>query len=284
MPRRIIVNADDLGLCTSVNTAIFEVFRAGNLSSATLMVNMPGTRDAVDRLRDHPGLAVGLHFCITEGRALSGVSTLTDEEGRFMDRSALAKAAFRGHVELVDIRRELEAQFARAAEMGVRLTHVDSHQHVLMLPPVFEAAVAVLTGAGLPIRIVHPPLRTLTSDLARPLRVVRQLANLFFAQRIRSRWLGASNHRLVSIHDLPGAGPYDAATFRRLVQRTGGAQVTELMVHPYILGEDLLSLYSDELDRKTPFLKRCAAEYQALKGERIFTQEELITYADLMGR
>ena len=62
MARRLIINADDLGLSPSVNTAIFDVFRAGNLTSATLMVDMPGAQDAVERLKDHPGLAVGLHF------------------------------------------------------------------------------------------------------------------------------------------------------------------------------------------------------------------------------
>lgn len=39
--RCVIINADDFGLSEGVNRGIEETYRAGSLSSATLMVNMP---------------------------------------------------------------------------------------------------------------------------------------------------------------------------------------------------------------------------------------------------
>jgi len=280
--RNIIVNADDLGLSPSVNTAIFEVFRAGNLNSATVMANMPGTADAVERLAVHKGLAVGLHFCLTEGYALTGISSITDHDGGFMDRGTLWKAVLRGRVRADDIRDEFEAQWQRMTSAGVGMTHVDSHQHVLMFPPVFKALVPVLERLRLPVRVVEPPWRTVTADLVRPLRAAKQLMNVAFARMDRRLYSGPSNRQLVSVHDLAHTGPYSSATYLGLLERTSPEGVVEVMIHPYILGEDVLDLYRPVLDTKMPFLQRCVAEHAVLSQAPVFKEHHMVTFADLV--
>ena len=52
--RRIIINADDFGLSRSVNQAIIDVYKKGNLTSTTLLVNMPGTEDAIQQAESNP--------------------------------------------------------------------------------------------------------------------------------------------------------------------------------------------------------------------------------------
>ena len=42
MGGKLIVNADDFGLCHSVNTAIINGFLAGNISSTTIMAKSVG--------------------------------------------------------------------------------------------------------------------------------------------------------------------------------------------------------------------------------------------------
>ncbi len=281
--RRIIVNADDLGLSPSVNTAILAAFHAGNLSSATFMTHMPGAADAVQRLPQHPGLAVGLHFNLTEGIALTGTSSLTDAEGRFHDRSTLAMRSMRGAIDPRHVVAELEAQLVHMRGWGLRPTHVDSHQHVLMTPVIHDAAIPVLLRERLPLRLVRPPWGTIRQDLARPKRMAKQLLNLQLARRLRARFTGPMNDRLVSVHDLRSDGPYDAATYQDLIARDTSGGVLEVMVHPYILGDDVMALYADVIDRKLPFLRRCAAEHEVLQGPPIFTEQHLITFADLPG-
>jgi predicted glycoside hydrolase/deacetylase ChbG (UPF0249 family) len=277
-PRTIIVNADDLGLSPSVNTAIFNVFKAGNLSSATLMVNMPGTQDAVDRLPQHAGLAVGLHFCITEGFALSGPSALTDEQGRFRDRGTLFRMVLKGRIPTSAIQHEFEAQWDRAVALGVVPDHLDSHQHTLMIPQVLDAVLEQIHQRKLPTRIVHPPLRTITSDLSRPARALKQVLNRSFAWYAHHRLKVPVNTALVSVHDLESAGPYDARTFAELMARADDDAVLEVMVHPYILGADVLGIYADVMDTKGPFLQRCQAEYQALMLPDVFAGCTLGTF------
>jgi chitin disaccharide deacetylase len=280
MDRRIIVNADDLGLSPSVNTAIFEVFRAGNLSSATMMASMPGTLDAAERVKDHPALAVGLHFALTEAQALGGRSTLTDGEGRLQDRSTLMKAVYRGRVDPADIARELTAQLDRLRELGIDPVHVDSHQHVHMAPKVFRAMQPILEAQGLPLRLVDPPWPVVAAAWRRPPKAAKQWLNRIFARRLRARYRGPTNDALVSVHDLSGPGPYNAGTYRRLLAYTPPDAVVEVMVHPYILGNDVLAVYSAMPGDRRPFLRRCAAEYEALTGERVFGDATLIRFGD----
>lgn len=279
--RRIIVNADDLGLSSSVNSAIFEVFRAGNLSSATLMVDMPGTHDAVVRLRDQTGLAVGLHFCISEGKALTGASSLTDPHGAFLDRPTLARRAFRGQLDAAHIHDEFKAQLERLRSFGITPTHSDSHQHVMMLPAVFDAVAPVLERERLAARMVAPPRGSVMASLARPKKAMKQWLNQRFATRNRARFSGRTNDSLVSIHDLDDGGPYQAETYRRLLSRAPQGDVVEVMVYLYILGHDVLALYRDRSQEKMPFFQRCEAEYHALRGAPLFGGEQLITFGAL---
>lgn len=279
MARRLIINADDLGLSPSVNTAIFDVFRAGNLTSATLMVDMPGAQDAVDRLKDHPGLAVGLHFCITEGRSAVGPSSLTDATGSFLSRSAIAKASLHGRIDPRDVQRELEAQLMRMRNFGLVPTHADSHQHVHMLPVVMDAMLPVIEREGLALRIVQPPGGAVGAALARPRKALKQWLNGRLARRARRHVRVRTNDLLVSIHDLDHGGPYDASTYGGLLAATPENAVVEVMVHPYILGGDVLAMYADQLATKRPFLDRCVAEHRALTGAPLFGDAQLMDYA-----
>lgn len=281
MARRLIINADDLGLSPSVNTAIFDVFRAGNLTSATLMVDMPGAQDAVERLKDHPGLAVGLHFCITEGRSRTGPSTLTDGEGAFLSRGTIAKASLFGRIDPHDVRRELESQLARMRAFGLAPTHADSHQHVHMLPVVMDAVLPVLEREGLAMRIVAPPRGFVGVSLTRPTKALKQWLNGRLARYAGKRARLRTNDLLVSIHDLDNAGPYGASTYAGLLENTPDDSLVEVMVHPYILGEDVLGMYSNAMAAKRPFLDRCLAEYEALRGEPVFSEAQLISYGTI---
>ena len=279
MPQQLIINADDLGLCPSVNTAIFDVFRAGNLTSATLMVHMPGTDDAVRRLKDHPGLGIGLHFCITEGRSHVGPSTLTDAQGAFRSRRELVRAALRGKIDPNDVQRELEEQLSCFKSFGVTPTHADSHQHIHMVPVVMDAMLPILQRESLAMRVVDPPTRMVWGSLGRPRKTVKQFLSRSLARRARKRVRVRTNDVLVSIHDLDDAGPYNAATYAGLLRGMDSDAVVELVVHPYILGEDVKQLYGAGIVARQPFLDRCVAEYEALRHGPVFGDAQLITFA-----
>ncbi|WP_167854889.1 carbohydrate deacetylase [Mangrovimicrobium sediminis] len=230
----LIVNADDFGLNTSVNEAIAECHRAGNLTSTTLMVNAPATAEAVDMARAMPELGVGLHFNLTQGMPLTaGLAHcgLADARRGSHDRrrvilGALAKPAARAA-----IREELRAQYQRMLDLGLEPTHIDSHQHVHGAPPIFAAMAELCLELDLPMRVPWADARSGERSLARRLR--RTALRLLLDSAVRP-WADRlrCNTALASVFDLSELPPAlsDTDYARLLADRPDG--VLELMVHP----------------------------------------------------
>ena len=103
------MNADDFGLCGDVTRGILDAHRNGQVSSTTLMVNTPGTEEAVEAAAEHPDLGIGLHFNLTEGRPLTTVPSLVDADGQFLLRGELLRRTFRRRIDPDDVTRELDA-------------------------------------------------------------------------------------------------------------------------------------------------------------------------------
>lgn len=283
MKGRLIINADDFGLCESVNQAIIEVYQAGNLTSTTLMVNMPGTEDAVRLAKENPGLAIGLHFCISEGKPLTAAKSLVDESGVFLRRPELIKKAFNKQLDANDIKNELIAQLDKFESFGIPLSHSDSHQHLHMLPFVFNAMKDVLSERGVPVRIVQPQKAIDFSLLfSRPIKAAKQFVNYQVGNKIKNGHKGLKNQLLTSIHELEGdINSYDSSVYQDLLSPLDKSKSIELMVHPFKRAQDVEGLYADEIDTKMTFLEKCYKEHEWMTEKPLFDNFELITFRQL---
>src|SRR5512142_139894 len=84
--KELIINADDFGLSNGANRAIVKAWQEGVLTSASLMVGGNGFEEAVDLARENPGLQVGLHLTLVQGRAVAehpGFPSIADRDGNF---------------------------------------------------------------------------------------------------------------------------------------------------------------------------------------------------------
>lgn len=154
--KRLIVNADDFGLCEGANLGILRAHHTGIVTSATVMLNMPGAVSALEAARLTPTLGVGVHLTLTGGRPLCpDVPTLTGPDGRFLRMPALKASAA-----AADLERELRAQVAAFLASGLRPTHLDSHHHVhLEMPAVGEIALRLANELGVPVRAMNEATR-----------------------------------------------------------------------------------------------------------------------------
>lgn len=131
---KIIINADDFGLSESVNTAIIEAFKKGYITNTTLMVNMPGTEDAVKRAKEL-GLwdRVGLHLNLYEGVPLNNKLKSFDEVlGEDKQLTYWTHGLLRfylGRRLLKEVKNEIELQITRFLDFDPICMHVDSHGH-----------------------------------------------------------------------------------------------------------------------------------------------------------
>ena len=156
--RLLIVHADDVGVTHGVNLATFDALASGQVTSASVMVPCGGLQEVADYAATHPEADLGLHLTLTNERSPGGrwgpvasktdVPSLVDSHGYFFPgpREALSQID-RKQVEI-----ELRAQIRRARDVGLRPTHLDSHQFLLFFrPELFEAYLEVGREAGLPV-------------------------------------------------------------------------------------------------------------------------------------
>jgi predicted glycoside hydrolase/deacetylase ChbG (UPF0249 family) len=269
--KKLIINADDFGLSPSVNDAIVQVWKCGNLTSTTMMVNMPGTTHAVETAKKNSALSVGLHFCITEGTALSGASTLTDERGNFHTRMELLKKIFRRQVKSEDVFNEFILQLGKFRDFGLSLSHIDSHQHIHMNPFVFGSILPAINEQKFPLRLVYPSIY-IPLLFSRPKKFLKQLVMNRASKRFSAILSSPHNSGFISIHDLANPDNVEPQSYHDLLSGAGAKSdsVVELMVHPYILGDDVLEIYKGNSE-KNSFLQKCASEFTVLTSAPLFS-------------
>lgn len=163
--KKLIINADDLGFSRDVNRAILDCVHFGTVTAASLMVNMPFAGEAVDLVRKQcPDLSLALHFTLTSGKPVAPpeeIPLLVDDRGFFKHGfaglwknlvSSRKKPAF-----LRQAGTEFQAQFHRMKQFsqthGLHFDHLDSHQHVHVLPGLLEMFQQTAEEHGLVLRI-----------------------------------------------------------------------------------------------------------------------------------
>ena len=164
--KKIIVTGDDFGLAKPINEAIIEAHQRGILTAASLMVGTEFSQDAIQRALRLTSLKIGLHLVLVEGRSILAprdIPDLVDAEGEFS--SQLTRSGFK-YFFYHGIRRQLEAeiraQFEAFSKTGLRLDHVNAHNHLHLHPTIMRLILKVGKEYGLrAVRLPHePPLRS----------------------------------------------------------------------------------------------------------------------------
>ena len=140
--KQLVVNADDFGFTRDVNQGIVEAHQRGILTATTLMANGQAFDDAVRLARENPSLDIGAHLVLVGGPALS---TPGRDLPAGIPRLLAAIAARR-----IRIYDELSAQVRRILDAGIRLTHLDTHKHTHLAPPVLDAVARIAEETGTP--------------------------------------------------------------------------------------------------------------------------------------
>ena len=140
--RRLIVNADDFGLSSSVNAAVIRAHRDGILTTTSLMVNEPGFAEAVILAKETPTLGVGLHLTLLHGHAALSpdkILGLVNARGEFSNSPVGVGTNYFFKSRLrQQLRAEIHAQIKKFHATGLKLDHVNGHLHLHLHPAVFK--------------------------------------------------------------------------------------------------------------------------------------------------
>ena len=156
----VILHVDDVGMSHSSNLGAIEALEKGVATSWSVMMPCPWVPEIAKYLKQHPDVDSGLHLTLTSEWSLyrwpplagkPKVPGLVDVEG-CMWRSVQLVAT---HATPDEIETEIRAQIDRAEQMGMPITHLDSHMGTLFArADYFERFAKVGIEKGIPILII----------------------------------------------------------------------------------------------------------------------------------
>ncbi len=264
MDKRVIVNADDFGLCNGVNKAVVQAHNNGVLTSATIMTNMLAAGEAVKLAKQMPNLGVGVHLNLFEGQPLSKdsrVNCLLNNDGSFaLSPAKLSLLSISRHKIRNAIRIELSAQIQWLIDNGLKPTHLDSHKHIHSFPPIFPIVCGLAKRFEITaIRFTLEPKALLTMPWPLPSEGGRKRTKIL---RIMAKINRIQNSTFLKTDCLLGVahtGKIDLNFFKAVALYNPTA-TAEVMTHPGL---------EDGLDpAKTRLLHQRKAELQAICSEK----------------
>jgi len=274
--RKLIINADDFGLTTGVNSAISECARRGVLRSATIMANGPAFDDAVRTGKDSADLGIGIHFVLTGLRPLSSPETIPGLAGRtgILPSSPweLLKVVFTKKGVRDEIKRELLVQAEKVFDSGITPTHFDTHKHkhVHIIPAVLDVLLEIANRFS--VKWIRNPFDSpgawrFLFDLEDDRRgeFLKQYGNVLCSRVARhsfmSRVRGSGVHTPRSFHGVCITGIMNQKVLARVAGNIEPG-INELMTHPGILDTDLKQ-------QKTRLLRSREVEKDLLLSETV---------------
>ncbi len=285
--KRLVINADDLGLLPAIDRGLGRAVSEGIVSSVSLLANGPSFDSGVELCRSCPDLGVGAHLSLAEGRALTSWA----DGGMGRGPENLLPVDYRQFVRDYALRRislqrvtvELRAQLERIFGAGIRPDHLDGHQHLHLFPPVAPAFAGL--GREYGIAALRLPRLTGPGELGDDGWKGKLL-------RLGSRWSAKTYGDAFTRPDaLLGTGCSGRLTldgFRRLVKAfsAGPAETAELMCHPGDGSRTGLRRQLHEAGYRSPWEFHWATELALLcSGEaRRFVDSlgiGIVTYRDL---
>jgi predicted glycoside hydrolase/deacetylase ChbG (UPF0249 family) len=132
--RLLIINADDFGMCNSVNEAIFQTLKEGLVRSTSLMVPCPWALHAMHFLADHPEIPFGVHLtaiCDSDDYSWGPVTPkdkvpdLVDQAGNFYSFEDFHSVLNQPSLDQLEL--EFRAQIETVLSAGFKPTHLDWH-------------------------------------------------------------------------------------------------------------------------------------------------------------
>jgi predicted glycoside hydrolase/deacetylase ChbG (UPF0249 family) len=233
---RLIVNADDFGISERINAGIVHAHREGIVTATSLLAVGRAFEQAVHLSRAVPSLDVGVHLTlVAEAPLLRRNSSLVGEDGRFpASGGVLAARWLTGRVRKSEVRAEWSAQIERVLEQGVRVSHLDSHQHVHVLPGLADLTRDLAARYGIPF--VRAPIEDLRAEWPPSLHGV---ARAMGSTALRVFWVigrlagvGPAKRRPLCFLGFQDGGRLDEVRLRRLLDHLRPGGVYELMCHP----------------------------------------------------
>ncbi len=158
MTKRVLIHADDLGMCHGANTAFAELTANGFLDGGSIMVPCPWFKEIATMALEDEALDVGVHLTLNSEKVAykwgplttaSQASGLVDADG-FMWKTV---AQLREHCHPEAAEAEMRAQIDAALAFGIDVTHADAHMFAALSPEYAAAYLRIAKDYRIPVML-----------------------------------------------------------------------------------------------------------------------------------
>jgi hopanoid biosynthesis associated protein HpnK len=252
--RTLVVTADDVGLHSGMTHGAIQAHDHGIVTACSVVANGRAFEEAVEILRDRPSLDVGVHLALVGERLLSPperVRSLVDRNGVFLkDFRAFTRRYLLGAINGAEVEEELRRQIERLLAAGLRIVHANSHQHLHVLPRIFEIVLKLAEEYHIPwVRVPREPAAGGFSLRSLEIAILNRIG-----ARARRRLSGSPLRTADRTIGILEAGRLTPERLSNILEDVEG--ITELVCHPGLGDEALKAAYDwgYEWDRETAAL------------------------------
>jgi predicted glycoside hydrolase/deacetylase ChbG (UPF0249 family) len=269
--KRLIVHADDAGMCHSANIATIEAMERGLVSSASVMMPCPWVTEFCAWAKANPKYDLGVHLTLTSEwkhfrwRPITMAKGLLDSE-QYLWRDVRSTAQ---NASAAEVEAELRAQIEMARLYGLQFTHLDTHMGTLYArPDYFDVYGKLALEYKVPCMLPDPAGVPEQEMKAYPITPA-----MLEAKR-------AQGHRLLNrlVTGVPGRNyPERRASYRKFIE-TLKPGVTQLIIHLAKDDAEIRSISGSWEYRWADYQFWTSNEAQDLLGQH---QVQLYTYREV---
>jgi predicted glycoside hydrolase/deacetylase ChbG (UPF0249 family) len=223
--RLLIVNADDFGMCHSVNAAIMDTLQEGIVCSTSLMAPCPWALQAMRFLANHPQISFGIHLTVIAEWAnyrwgplasRANVPSLVDDGGYFYNFEDMPRLLAQVKLNELEVEFRTQIEFVLGAEL--KPSHLDWHAlRIAGRGDIFELMLRLAQEYGLALRV----------------------AERSWQKKLQSQGLPTNNYHFLDSYILDPANK--AAQYTQLLQELP-VGLSEWAVHPGLDNAELIAI------------------------------------------
>lgn len=244
---KLVINADDFGLCEGINKGISKLLLYGTVKGVSIAPTGCAFESAVSIIKSYPEVKIGAHLSLIETKPVLNskeIPSLVRGEGYFAKNFLIFFIRYLfGRIRKEEINKEFQAQIEKVRNAGIEITHLDSHQHIHMLPGIFNLMVKLAKRYRIPlVRLPAVPLASLyffnKSKLRRKLcQLILNFLCVFYRPILRRNGIGFYDYSFGFLE----SGHIAEGDIRRIVSSLKEGEY-ELICHPAEEDDDLKQL------------------------------------------
>lgn len=230
--RAVIFNADDFGFSAACNAGIIACHERGVVCSTSLMAGGAAFGEGVAYAQKNPSLDIGLHLALCDSAPVcdpADIPSLVSPGGKFPPGfAAFLKHYAGGRIRKPEIEKEFRAQLNKVSSTGIKISHLDSHQHLHALPAIFEIVARLAAEYRIPAVRCPDERGAPAAPAGRALQRLALSAACRLGRRTRAHLQVASPDHFAGFMDM---GRWNETSLRARIQSLPHG-LTEICCHP----------------------------------------------------